>query len=121
MKRIAAVLPFACLAIACAPKLRVGALDHVEVATWHDGVLEVTSTRGIGGLTVAPAPRVPFRVCFRYDASRPYGRLEGLEVVALGSGGERQGVDAAVAGGCASVAAAPRAATLRIQFVDFYR
>jgi len=121
MRRVAALLPFACLAIACAAAPRVGALDHVEAAGWQDGVLEVASARGIGGLALEAVPRTPFRICFRYDASRPYSRLEGLEVAAIGRGGERQDVPVAVTGGCATVAGAPGAATLRIRFVDFYR
>ena len=122
MRRLASVPPFACLALACAALPQVGGLDHVEAADWSAGVLEVTSARGIGGLTVEPAPAAPFRICFRYDATRPYERLEGLEVIAMDSGGERSVVGAVVAGGCAEVAAAPGdAASLRVQFVDFYR
>lgn len=120
MRRFAAVLPFACLAIACTPPLRVGALDHVEAAGWRDGTLEVASARGIGSFTVEPAPGRPVRICFRYG-ERPYSRIEGIEVVAVGRGGERASVEVVVAGGCATVAAAPGAATLLVQFVDFYR
>lgn len=125
MRRFAAVLPFACLAIAiataCAPQLRVGALDHVEAASWREGTLEVTSAQGIGALSVVPAPGRPFRICFRYDATRPYTRIEGIDVAAVGHGGDRASVAAVVAGGCATVAAAPGAASLRVQFVDYYR
>jgi len=122
MRRLAAVPPIACLVLACAPLPRVGSLDHVEAAHWRAGSLEVASARGIGGLGVQPAPAAPFRICFRYDATRPYSRLEGLEVIAMGRGGERAAVGAVVTGGCAEVAAAPRGAvSLRVQFVDFYR
>jgi hypothetical protein len=115
------MLPLACLAIACVAGPRIRALEYVEAAAWHDGVLEVASARGIGGFTVEAAPQRPFTICFRYGGSRPYSRLEGLEVVAIGSDGVRRGVDAVVTGGCATVAAAPRATSLHVGFVDFHR
>ncbi|HNS28706.1 MAG TPA: hypothetical protein PKN91_11360 [Steroidobacteraceae bacterium] len=121
MRRLAAVLPFAWLAIGCASQPRALALDHVEATRWNGGTLEVSSARGIGGLTVEPAPARPLRICFGYDFSRPFGRLEGLEVVAVARGGQRSALGTTVDGACATVDAAPGAASLRVQFVDFYR
>ena len=94
-------------------------VDRVDIAA--DGTIEVYSRRGIGSLEVTPAAPPPTRICFSYASGRPFSKLEGLEVVAIGSGGERQDVEADVAGGCATVTGAPGGTTLRIQFVDFYR
>lgn len=107
------------LVAACVATPRVDGLRGVErIGPGRGGVLQVYSLHGIGSFEIeGPSPA---RICFHYDADRPFTKLEGFDLTRL-EGSAHRGIPVAIDGGCARIEATRDLARYRVTFVDHYR